>query len=97
MKGGSTVPLKFNIFAGATEQKDVSAVSSFTLMSGTCSNTATEDAVDFVTTGGTSLRDHGAGGQFVQNWQTPKAANQCYAVTMTTADGSKLTVYFKTK
>jgi len=36
-------------------------------------------------------------GQFIQNWQTPKLAGQCYMVTMTTQDNSKLKAYFKLK
>ena len=50
---------------------------------------------DFTTTGGTTLRYDGA--EFVQNWQTPKSAGQCLRVTMTAADGSALSAYFKTK
>jgi hypothetical protein len=96
VKGGSTVPLKFNISAGGTERKDVAAVGSFKVGPVVC-GAALEDTVEFVTTGGTSLRYDTTGGQFIQNWQTPKGASSCYVVTMTAADGTTLTAYFKTK
>lgn len=56
----------------------------------------TEDPVDFVTTGGTSLRYDAAGGHFVQNWQTPRTAGACYVVRMTTTqDGGALSAQFR--
>jgi len=94
VKGGSTVPLKFEVFAGSTELTDVSAVKSFGAASITCSSTAPVDALEITTTGGTSLRYDTSGGQFVQNWKTPTALG-CYGVTMTTQDGSKLTAKFQ--
>ena len=50
-----------------------------------------------VTTGGTTLRYDSTAGQFIQNWQTPKAAGTCYLVTMWTDDGSSLLTNFKLK
>jgi Bacterial Ig-like domain/Bacterial Ig domain len=99
VKGGSTVPLKFNVYAGPTELKLTSYVASFTVTKVTCANLADmlPDPVDFTTTGGTSLRYDGTAGQFIQNWQTPKTPNVCYGVTMTTQDGSKLEAFFQTK
>jgi len=38
IKGGSTVPLKFNIFAGITEQKSTSAVNSLSSQLVACTN-----------------------------------------------------------
>lgn len=97
VKAGSTVPLKFEVFAGATELTSTSAVASFTATKINC-NTSIEDAIEtFSTTGGTSLRYDSTAGQFVQNWQTPKLAGNCYKVTMTTLDGSSLTASFKLK
>ena len=63
----------------------------------TCSASAPVDAIEVVTTGGTSLRYDSTGGQFVQNWQTPKTAGKCYVVTVTMQDGSSITANFKTK
>jgi hypothetical protein len=95
IKGGSTVPLKFEVFAG-TESTDVSAVSSLKSAEYTCTNGPTDD-VDATATGGTSLRYDSAAGQFIYNWQTPKTTGKCYRVTMTTQDGSSLVALFKTK
>ncbi len=56
-----------------------------------------KDAVEIVSTGGTSLRYDTTGGQFIQNWKTPTGAGTCYSATMTAADGSAITAYFKLK
>ena len=95
IKGGQTVPLKFQIFVGSAERTDVGAVKAFTATPTSCGTPGTEDTVEITTTGATELRY--SGGQFIQNWQTPKGANLCYRTTMTAQDGSLLTAYFKTK
>jgi hypothetical protein len=99
IKGGQTVPLKFEIFeaVGGTERTSVSAVLSFTLTPVACDGSSSEDPVDFTTTGGTSLRYDGVEGQFIQNWQSPKGPGKCYRATMTAADGSSISAFFKTK
>jgi len=96
IKGGSTVPLKFEVFA-ANELTDVGVVNGFAVGKVSCLGSGAEDAIEMVTTGGTSLRYDGTAGQFVQNWQTPKAAGTCYLVTMTTDDGSSISANFKLK
>lgn len=96
VKAGSTVPLKFEVFSGSTELTDVSAVSGFSVKGISCAGTAT-DAIELTTTGGTSLRYDTTGGQFIQNWQTPKSVGSCYKVTMTTQDGSSIEALFKLK
>jgi hypothetical protein len=89
VKGGSTVPLKFRVFWGDTEQTDVSVVAGFAATAIACPNgSLTTDAIEVTTTGGTSLRYDTTAGQFVQNWKTPKKPGACYTVTMTTTDGS---------
>jgi len=98
VKGGSTVPLKFEVFAGDTELTDINVVQSFTTKKVTCGAVnGTEDPVDIVSTGGTSLRYDFTDGQFIQNWKTPKEPGQCYVVTMTTQDGLFLSANFKLK
>jgi HSP20 family molecular chaperone IbpA len=94
VKGGSTVPLKFELFSGATELTDTSAIKSLTATKSTCAPGAAEDAIEVTATGGTSLRYDSTGGQFIYNWKTPTGAG-CYTVTMTANDGSKITAYFK--
>ncbi len=103
VKGGSTVPLKFKIFAGTpgptTERKSVSDVQFGSVQVAEYNCAATpgyESPVDVINTGNTSLR-YDTGGQFIQNWQTPKAANRCYQVRMTALDGSHIDAFFKTK
>jgi hypothetical protein len=97
VKGGSTVPLKFEVFAGPTELTATSVVKSFTQAKVSCDSTAPADEIEVTTTGGTSLRYDATAGQFIQNWQTPKTAGVCYRVTMTTQDDSTLIAFFKLK
>jgi len=98
VKGGSTVPLKFEVFSGTTELTNTSAVFSFNTQKVNCTSlNGTEDAIEVVSTGGTSLRYDTTGGQFIQNWKTPTGAGSCYSATMTTLDGSHITALFKIK
>ena len=97
VKNGSTVPLKFEIFAGSTELTDIAYVKSLTYALTACSTTATTDEIETTATGGTVLRYDATSGQFIFNWKTPNTAGKCYRVTMTTQDGSTLVAYFKLK
>ena len=93
VKGGATVPLKFEVFAGSNELTDTAVVDKFTATGVTCPGAgATTDDIEITTTGGTQLRYDTTAGQFIQNWQTPKKPGSCYDVTMQTDDGSKLPV-----
>ncbi|MEZ4861005.1 MAG: PxKF domain-containing protein [Caldilineaceae bacterium] len=99
VKSGATVPLKFELFAGATEVTDTAVVAAFTSAKVTCGN-GTEDPIgdNLPTTGGTGLRYDPTSGQFINNWQTPKgAAGTCYRVTLKTQDGAALVALFKLK
>lgn len=98
IKGGSTVPLKFEIVAGS-EITSTSAVKSFNTATVSCSDLSGmgTDEIEVTSTGGTSLRYDSTGGQFIQNWRTPKASGICYSATLTTQDGSSLVAYFKTR
>ena len=96
VKGGSTVPLKFNVSVNGVEKTDIADLQ-FSLKQVGCT-AAAEDEVDFVSTGGTSLRYDTTERQFIQNWKTPKGAGLCYVVRMTTtADGLSISALFKTK
>jgi len=101
VKGGSTVPLKFEVFdsASGTEQTSTSVVSRFTADPIACPNgSLTTDEIEFTTTGDTSLRYDLTAGQFIQNWKTPAGGGACYVVRMTTtADGGALIATFKMK
>lgn len=98
VKGGSTVPLKFEIFAGPTEITSTDAVASFVTRWVSCeAASGIEDPVDVTSTGGTALRYDATAGQFIQNWQTGRYPGRCYRVTMTTDDGSTISADFKLK
>jgi hypothetical protein len=98
IKGGATVPLKFELFAGSTELTDVSAVDSFVAQRVTCDTGLGSDSVETTSTLATSLRYDTTGGQFIQNWKTPAGAGNCYRVTLTAKDGvSTISALFKTK
>jgi len=98
VKGGSTVPLKFELFAGSTELTSTSAIKSFTQKTVACpgANAAT-DEIELVTTGGTSLRYDATAGQYMQNWSTPKKPGTCYQAVMTAQDGSTISANFMLK
>jgi hypothetical protein len=99
VKGGSTVPLKFNIYAGNVEKTNVSDVMYQSVQVGeyACGGSNEVPMEDVPNTGATALRYDTTGHQFIQNWQTPKQANRCYVVRMTAADGSYIQAYFRTK
>jgi len=99
IKGGSTVPIKFELFAGSTELTDTAnVVQPLKYQKISCTTgVPTEDAIETVATGGTSLRYDTTGGQFIYNWQTPTGAGTCYNVTISSIDGSSKTAPFKLK
>jgi len=91
VKGGSTVPLKFEVFNSLGELTNTSVVKQFIVKGVACpgSNVVADD-IEMLSTGGTALRYDGTGGQFIQNWQTPKKPGTCYDVTVVTIDGTQL-------
>ncbi len=96
-KAGSTVPLKFEVFKGDRELTNVGSVRETFTQKMTCPTTGPIDPIEKYATGKTSLRYDTTAGQYVFNWQTPKAPGSCYEVTMSTKDGSKITAYFQLK
>jgi hypothetical protein len=96
VKGGSTVPLKFEVFA-ATELTDVAVVSMSARQIGCSGGTEDPVDVDMLSSGSTSLRYDFDGGQFIQNWKTPKQPGKCYEIKMTASDGSMIKANFKLK
>ncbi len=97
VKGGSTIPLKFEIFAGDIELTDPAYVQSLTYATAACVSSLGSDEIETLTAGNTLLRYDAVAGQFIFNWKTPSGAGKCYRVTMTTKDGSTLVAYFKMK
>lgn len=97
VKGGSTVPLKFEIFAGADELTDVSAVQSLSTVQVSCTSGAVVDAGETTAIDNTVPLYDLKAGQFVYYWKTPDEAGSCYQVTVKTQDNSLLVAYFKLK
>ncbi|WP_155849933.1 PxKF domain-containing protein [Arthrobacter sp. H41] len=97
VKGGSTVPIKFELFAGSTELTDPSQMS-FSMGKTACSPTAPSDDIEtLAAAGSTSLRYDATAGHFIYNWKTPTGAGTCYALTMKAADGTTISAHFKLK
>ena len=92
-KGGSTVPMKFEVFAGSTELTSTDVVSASSQVINCASTTG--DAIEQYATGATTLRYDAIAGHFVFNFQTPKKPGTCYRVTMETQDGSKISSDFQ--
>lgn len=100
VKGGSTVPLKFEVFDGDTELTDVAVLDTFKVGAVNCQTLSgsPSDDIEQYSTGATALRYDTTSGQFIQNWQTPKGkAGSCYQVKLTTDDGTYLVASFKLK
>ena len=96
VKGGSTVPLKFNVYVNG-EEKTTTTGLVFTVAQTSCSG-GPEDAIETTVTGGTILRWDATAHQFIQNWQVPKnPVGACYIVRMAAPDGDSLIATFKTK
>jgi hypothetical protein len=92
VKGGSTVPMKFQVFSGTTELTDTALVA-MSAKQVTCAAGAPTAEIELLGSGATALRY--ADGTFQYNWKTPATPGACYAVTATTGDGSALTALFK--
>jgi MBG domain len=101
VKAGSTVPMKFELFQGGTELKDVSAIKSYAHKAVACGalDTTAADAIEITTTGNTSLRFDSTSDQFIFNWKSQSTwkAGTCYVVTVVGQDGTPLNAYFKMK
>lgn len=95
VKGGNTVPAKFEVFAGTTELTDTSLVS-LNAAKIKCTLEFLDD-IELTASGNTSLRYDATGGQFIYNWKTPATPGTCYKLTMTAADGSSISANFKLK
>jgi hypothetical protein len=104
IKGGSVVPLKFEVFAGSTELTSTSIVQQPLKIVSIACTTGVEDLVEeSLAAGTTSLRYDATAGQFIFNWQTPKKPGTCYKAYVSVLDGagsapnSTINAYFKIK
>jgi hypothetical protein len=91
--GRRDIPLKFEMFKGSVELTDASQVA-LTVAKVNCDSQAPADTIEVLSSGATTLRYDTTGGQFIQNWKTPAGAG-CYKATMTAADGSSISAFFK--
>lgn len=96
VKAGSTVPAKFELFAGSRELTDTSIVT-MGITQVTCNPLAAQDGVEITSTGNTSLRYDSTGGQYIYNWKTPNLPGACFKLSMVAADGSRIDANFKLK
>lgn len=92
VRGGSTVPLRFEVFAGDTELTSTADVRGLSAREVVCDTGAPTDAVELTTSGRTELTY--ADGVFQYNWKTPRAARSCFEVTVETRDGSEVSARF---
>jgi YDG domain len=100
VKGGSTVPLKFNVYAGSVEMTSLADIQSFQQARlNNCLGSGLEDPIEeIVGAGTTELRYDVSAQQWIQNWKTPKVnSEQCYRAWVTFKDGSSLEAFFKLK
>ncbi len=97
VKGGSTVPLKFQVFA-SSELTDPAVVKSFNAVQTSCvTGLETAPVEELSPAGSTTLRYDATSGHFIYNWKTPKLPGKCYQVTLTTNDGSTIVAKFQLK
>ena len=98
VKSGSTVPLKFRIFAGSTELKDVAKVASLTYAKINCDATAPQDDIETTRDrwNGSPVR-HDGRSVHLQLEDAEHRGHVLQRVTMTSQDGSSLVAYFKLK
>lgn len=100
VKGGSTVPLKFQVrTASGGYINSLTIISGFVLTQVQCGSLTTAIAeVDFTTTGGTTLSYDSPSNQFHQNWKTPKQPGTCYRVDVVFTGGlQRLSASFQLK
>jgi hypothetical protein len=97
VKGGSTVPLKWqlpNQRGGYIGDLAVVARTASGVVS--CTGGTLDDLSQYAT-GGTSLRYDTTAQQYIYNWQSPKAPGKCYRVTVSFVDGQSYSATFLLK
>ena len=99
VKGGSTVPLKFEVFDGDTELTSTDVVDGFSVEDVACPEArgGGRGPVAWTSTGGADVRYDQGSGRFEVPWLTPRAGSACLRLTLSTTDGSSLSALFRTK
>jgi hypothetical protein len=93
-KGGSTIPVKFEVFAGSTELTALSEITSISYAPIPADGSAPTDEIEALATGGTSLTYDTTAGVYQYNWKTPTTPGD-YRLSVKTRDGSTLTADFR--
>lgn len=95
VKGGSTVPVKFEVFYGSLELVDVAAVASLTTTRIPCPGGTPVDSIEeLAATNAAGLRYSSGDGFFIANWKAPSAKGTCQRLTVTTSTGATLSALF---
>lgn len=94
-KGGSTVPLKFEVFGGTAEMTNTAVIKSYTQQKISCTSGPTDAVGTLSMTGNTGLRYDTTSGQFIANWKTPTQANTCWKVIVTLQGDNAISALFK--
>ncbi len=97
VKGGATVPLKFQVLAAYTEMTDTWVVKSMqAVMLPSCNSSESTAPVEELSPAGSALLRYDAtAGHFIFNWKTPKNPGKCYKVTLTLQDGTQISTNFR--
>jgi hypothetical protein len=95
VKNGSTVPIKFQVFAGATELTDPSIVIQPLTATQTPCSGSPADVIELTATGGTSLRYDATSGHFIYNWKTPRMPGYCYTINVSLTNGTSHSANFQ--
>ena len=97
VKGGSTVPLKFQVFEGTTPLTKPDVITQPLHGTGVACNGRTAANIELQPSGGTRLRYDAGSRQFIFNWKTPNNPGACYLVAVSADTMPPLTAYFKLK
>ena len=97
VKAGSTVPLKFEVFAGDQELTSTEAIDGLRTVETSCRAGAATDEIETTVAGGTEVTYDSDAGLFQYNWKTSKGATECVKLVVGTADGSELSALFRLK
>lgn len=96
VRGGSTVPLKFQVMNSDTEVTTPDLLD-FSVSPVSCEGAPPADPIDVIdNTGTSSLRYDTTSHQFIQNWKVPKTRGSCYLVRHAISGEVLLSALFRT-